>query len=64
MSSVASIVRLDGAVVSREMDGSAVHGQMHQIAHRGPENERFHFWVVSPIGMSGSTWSKRWSTTC
>jgi asparagine synthase (glutamine-hydrolysing) len=50
MCGIAGIVRLDGAAVSREMDGSVLRGLMHQIAHRGPDDEQFHFWANVGLG--------------
>jgi asparagine synthase (glutamine-hydrolysing) len=50
MCGIAGIVRLDGAAVSREIDGSALRDLTHQIAHRGPDDEQFHFWANVGLG--------------
>jgi asparagine synthase (glutamine-hydrolysing) len=50
MCGIGGIVRLDGAAVSREMDGPVLRGLMHQIAHRGPDDEQFHFWANVGLG--------------
>ena len=50
MCGIAGIVRLDGAVVTRETEGSVLHGLVHQIAHRGPDDEQFHYWANVGLG--------------
>lgn len=50
MCGIAGIVRLDGAAVSRGVEGRALAGMTGQIAHRGPDDEQFLFWDNVALG--------------
>jgi asparagine synthase (glutamine-hydrolysing) len=50
MSGIAGVVRLDGAAVSPVMDGATLRGLTDLIAHRGPDDEQFHFWANVGLG--------------
>ena len=50
MSGIAGIVRLDGAAVSPVMDGPTLRDLTDPIAHRGPDDEQFHFWANVGLG--------------
>lgn len=50
MCGIAGIVRLDGAAVSRGIEGHALGGMTEQIAHRGPDDEQFLFWDNVALG--------------
>ncbi len=50
MCGIAGIIRLDGAAVSRNIEGIALRGMTQRIAHRGPDDEQFLFWDNVALG--------------
>ncbi len=50
MCGIAGVVRLDGTAVSAENDGALLRTLTHEIAHRGPDDEQFHFWANAGLG--------------
>lgn len=50
MCGVAGMVRLDGAHFSPERDAPVLRRLTRRIAHRGPDDEQFHFWTNVGLG--------------